>query len=92
MKKIRLECDVSDIEVKYGNVKVSLELVDEEIDEFNMMSQEQKEECFKNNGSFEFEAFSIERKDLKIVVDSVRSQRIYDEGEDIEETSVLDLI
>lgn len=90
MKKIRIECDVSDIEIKYGNVKVSLELVDEEIDAFNMMSQEQKEECFKNNGSFEFEAFSVE--DLKIVVDSVKSQRIYDEGEDIEETSVLDLI
>lgn len=78
MKKIRLECDVSDIEVKYGNVKVSLELVDEEIDAFNMMSQEQKKECFKNNGSFEFEAFSVEG--LKIVVDSVKSQIIYDEG------------
>ena len=88
MKKIRLECDVSDIEIKYGNVKVSFELVDEEIDAFNMMSQEQKEECLKNNGSFEFEDFSIE--DLKIDVDSVKSQRIYDEVEDVEEASILD--
>ena len=88
MKKIRLECDVSDIKIKYGNVKVSFELVDEEIDAFNMMSQEQKEECLKNNGSFEFEDFSIE--DLKIDVDSVKSQRIYDEVEDVEEASILD--
>ena len=90
MKKIRIECDVSDIEIKYGNVKVSFELVDEEIDAFNMMSQEQKEECLKNNGSFEFEDFSIE--DLKIDVDSVKSQRIYDEGEDAEEAFLIDLI
>lgn len=77
MKKIRLEYDAEDIKIDYGDVKAYVELVNEEIDHFNAMSNDEKKDYIRSVGNIKFERFSVE--EIAIDFNSANSERIYEE-------------